>query len=241
MAVITIMMTISASAQFYIYCSDGTIAKVDSISVIAPKNIENGHEYVDLGLSVNWATCNVGARYPESYGDYFAWGEIESKSHYHWSTYKWCNGSNGSNITMTKYNTQNSGDNKTILDATDDAATVNWGGSWRMPTKAELDELRKNCTWEWTTLNGVNGYMITGRNGNSIFLPAAGYRSRDYLDRAGTDGYYWSNTLRMTASKYANKLCFYEDNSDWGDFGDRFFGQPIRPVCPLVSNSSLGK
>ena len=104
---------------------------------------ENGHEYVDLGLPsrIKWATCNVGATTPEEYGDYFAWGETEPKDNYDWSTYKWCN---ESNATMTKYCTDSSYgtvDNKTVLELEDDAAYVNWGGNWRMPTKAELDEL----------------------------------------------------------------------------------------------------
>jgi hypothetical protein len=133
------------------------------------------HEYVDLGLSVKWATCNVGATKPEEYGDYFAWGETTPKDAYDWSTYKWCNGGPS---TQTKYCTNSSYgtvDNKTTLDLSDDAACANWGGSWRMPTRAEQDELRNNCTWTWTTQNGVNGYKVTGTNGNSIFLPAAGY------------------------------------------------------------------
>ncbi|MBR5532185.1 MAG: T9SS C-terminal target domain-containing protein, partial [Bacteroidales bacterium] len=133
-------------------------------------NTEN--EYVDLGLpsGIKWATCNVGANSPEDYGDYFAWGETEPKDYYDWSTYKYCNGSYD---IMTKYFTDSdygTVDNKTTLELTDDAAHVNWGGNWRMPTKAEQDELRNtdNCTWEWTTLNGVEGYkVISKKNGNS--------------------------------------------------------------------------
>ena len=138
--------------------------------------LHNGHEYVDLGLpsGLKWATCNVGATAPEEYGDYFAWGETETKATYDLSNYKWCNGTYES---MTKYCTNSEYgivDNKTTLELSDDAARVNWGGSWRMPTKAEQDELRNtdNCTWEWTTQNGVNGYKVTSKkNGNSIFLP----------------------------------------------------------------------
>ena len=154
------------------------------------------HEYVDLGLSVKWATCNVGATKPEEYGDYFAWGETQPKSNYDWSTYKYCN---GSYKTLTKYNNSSSYgtvDNKTTLDLSDDAARANWGGSWRMPTRAEQDELRNNCTWTWTTQNGVNGYKVTSKsNGNSIFLPAAGYRDDSSLNNAGSTGYYWSSSL----------------------------------------------
>ena len=174
MAVIAFMMTISASAQFYIYCSNGNVIKVDSISMIAPDEpVNNGHEYVDLGLSVKWATCNVGASKPEEYGDYFAWGETQPKDYYDWSTYKWCNGSYD---TLTKYNTNSSDgtvDNKTTLDLSDDAARANWGGSWRMPTSAEQDELCNNCTWTCTKINGVEVYKVTSNiNGNFIFLPS---------------------------------------------------------------------
>ena len=150
----------------------------------------SGVQAVDLGLSVKWASCNVGANKPEEYGDYFAWGEVKPKSVYNWTTYKYCK---GTNKTMTKYSTDSYYgivDNKTTLEAQDDAATANWGGAWRMPTKAEQDELRTKCTWVWTTLNGVNGYKVIGSNGNSIFLPAAGCMYRRSLSNAGSRGYY---------------------------------------------------
>ena len=155
------------------------------------------HEYVDLGLPSGtlWATCNVGATAPEEYGDYFAWGETEPKDVYDWSTYKWCNG-NG--YTMTKYCDSSSWgtvDNKTELDPQDDAAYVNWGENWRMPTDVQRTELQTKCTWTWTTQNSVNGYLVTGPNGNSLFLPAAGERWYDSLNGAGSYGDYWSRTL----------------------------------------------
>jgi hypothetical protein len=229
MAVIALMMTLSASAQFYIYCSDGNVIKVDSISMVAPK--ESVHEYVDLGLSVKWATCNVGATKPEEYGDYFAWGETQPKDYYDWSTYKWCNGSYN---TLTKYNNSSSYgtvDNKTQLELSDDAARANWGGSWRMPTRAEQDELRENCTWTWTTQNGVNGYKVTSKkNGNSIFLPAAGYRYDSSLYDAGSHGHYWSSSLYTGSPNYAYDLSFYSDIVDWS-YGSRYVGFTVRPVC----------
>ena len=192
---------------------------------------ENGHAYVDLGLSVKWATCNVGAKYPDEYGDYFAWGEVEPKTEYNWSTYKWCNGSYD---TQTKYCTNSSYgtvDNKTVLDAEDDAAAVNWGGAWRMPTKAEQDELRNNCTWTLTTQNGVNGYKVTSKsNGNSIFLPAAGYRYVSSLLYAGSNGYYWSSSLYTGGPNDACGLGFSSDGVGWGS-GGRYDGQSVRPVC----------
>ena len=234
MAVIAFMMTISASAQFYIYCSDGNVIKVDSISMVAPAEPEdpyNGHEYVDLGLSVKWATCNVGASKPEEYGDYFAWGEVEPREVYDWSTYKWCNGSYD---TQTKYCTNSdygTVDNKTVLESADDAAAVNWGGSWRMPTDAELTELHEQCTWTWTTQNGVNGYKVTSKsNGNSIFLPAAGYRYGSSLDYAGSDGDYWSSSLYTDDPDHAWDVGFDSDGVRRYNYG-RYYGQSVRPVC----------
>ncbi len=189
------------------------------------------HEYVDLGLSVKWATCNVGASKPEDYGYYFAWGETKPKEVYDWSTYKWCNGSEN---TMTKYCTSSSYgtvDNKTTLDLSDDAAHVNWGGSWRMPTREEQDELRAKCTWEWTTQNGVNGRKVTGPNGNSIFLPAAGSRYEGSLYDAGSYGIYWSSSLRESFSEDAYYLRFYSSGVDWFGSG-RYLGLSVRAVCP---------
>ena len=230
MAVIALMMTISASAQFYIYCSDGNVIKVDSISMVAPK--ESVHEYVDLGLSVKWATCNVGATKPEEYGDYFAWGETQPKSTYNWSTYKYCNGSSS---TLTKYNTQSSYgivDDKTTLDLSDDAARANWGGSWRMPTDAELTELRENCTWTWTTQNGVNGYKVRSRkNGNSIFLPAAGDRNDSSLGDAGSGGYYWSSSLNTDGPYIAWSVRFFSSYVSRIPYCSRCPGHSVRPVC----------
>ena len=194
----------------------------------------NGHEYVDLGLSVKWATCNVGANSPEEYGDYFAWGETEPKEDYFWSTYKYCNGDEDS---MTKYCTNSTWgivDNKTTLDLKDDAAHVNWGGKWRMPTKEEQDELRdkNNCTWEWTTQNGVKGYKVTSvKNGNSIFLPAAVSRGRDYLGRADSHGYYWSSSLDAGYSSNAYNVYFNSGYVDWSSYDYRYYGQSVRAVC----------
>ena len=190
------------------------------------------HECVDLGLSVKWATCNVGANKPEDYGDYFAWGETKPKTTYNWSTYKWCRGSYDK---LTKYNNKSSYgtvDNKTQLELSDDAARANWGGSWRMPTSAEQDELRNNCTWTWTTQNGVNGYKVTSKkNGNSIFLPAAGYRGGSSLDDAGSYGDYWSSSLFTGNASGAYYLYFRSSSVDW-NYSRRCSGHSVRPVCP---------
>ena len=190
----------------------------------------DGYEYVDLGLSVKWATCNVGANSPEEYGSYYAWGETEEKSNYYWDTYKWCNGSSSK---MTKYCTSSSYgtvDNKTVLDLEDDVAHVKWGGSWRMPTLEEQKELKNNCTWEWTTQNGVEGYKVTSKtNGNSIFLPAAGYRRGTYLFDSGSEGDYWSSSLNEDYSDLAYRLYFYSGNCGWY-VSSRFLCYTVRPV-----------
>ena len=190
-------------------------------------------EYVDLGLSVKWATCNVGATTPEDYGDYFAWGETEPKEYYYWDSYKYCN---GDQYSMTKYCTDSeygTVDNKTTLELSDDAARVNWGGKWRMPTKAEQDELSNtsNCTWTWTTQNGVTGYKVTSKkNGNYIFLPAAGFRYSDYLNHAGSFGHYWSSSLCADYSDYAYYLHIYSSLVDWYK-DSRYYGRSVRAVC----------
>ncbi len=208
----------------------------------------NGHDYVDLGLpsGLLWATCNVGATKPEEYGDYFAWGETEpyyteghaqdnpcenwksDKSGYNWSNYKWCNGSFCSQTKYCTSSTYGKVDNKTVLDAADDAAAANWGGSWRMPTTEEQQELLNNCTWTWTSKNGVIGYNVVGPNGYSIFLPAAGYRLDSYLILAGSLGCYWSSSLSTSDSNFAYGLNF---NSDSYGYGYRYFGRSVRPVC----------
>ncbi len=207
----------------------------ESVALVAKferrKTIKDGHEYVDLGLpsGIKWAAYNVGATKPEEYGGYYAWGETEEKSNYSWSTYKWCKGSSD---TMTKYCTNSSYgtvDNKTVLDPEDDVVHVKWGGDWRMPTKAEQDELRNNCTWTWTTQNGVNGYSVTGPNGNSIFLPATGYRLGADVNDRGNYGYYWSSSLGSSSSGNAYNLDFSGSNYVW-NYSSRCYGQSVRPV-----------
>ena len=165
-------------------------------------------EAIDLGLSVKWASWNVGASSPEGYGAYFAWGETDIKWNYDWTSYQWCNGDYNK---LTKYCPSDktdywddigSPDNKTVLDLDDDAAHVNWGGSWRMPTDAEWTELRNNCTWTWTNNynnTGIAGRIVTskksGYTDKSIFLPAAGRQSGSDLNSVGSNGLYWSSSL----------------------------------------------
>lgn len=183
-------------------------------------------EQVDLGLSVKWASWNVGASRPEEYGYYFAWGETEPKDDYSWSTYKWSS-------SLTKYS---SSDGKTVLDAEDDAASVNWGGSWRMPTYAEMDELRNNCTWTWTSNyngTGIHGQIVTskktGYTNKSIFLPAAGFRYGTYLYNVGSSGLYWSSSLDPGRPDRAWSVGFDSSGVSRSGFS-RDDGQSVRPV-----------
>lgn len=192
------------------------------------------HEYVDLGLPSGtlWATCNIGANSPEGYGDYFAWGETEPKDYYDWSTYKWCN---GSYKTLNKYcksylyGYKGFVDNKTELDLEDDAAYVNWGLSWRMPTTDQLQELIENSVWRWTQRNGVNGQLVTGPNGKSLFLPAAGCLNDSSLNDVDSCGYYWTSTISNGASFGGTRLRFDSEYVD-GASGQRSYGFPVRPV-----------
>jgi len=208
-----------------------------------PSTAPEGVEAVDLGLSVKWASFNVGATKPEEYGDYYAWGETETKSIYNWYTYKWCN---GSDTTMTKYcNNSERGnegftDTLTVLTPEDDIAHVKWGGNWRMPTKAEQDDLRTKCTWTWysggnTEFNGVAGYKVTsnvfGYTDRSIFLPAAGYRYDTYLDGVGSYGIYWSSSLHTDLS-YGAWYIYFNSSLVCAYYDFRFYGRSVRPVCP---------
>ena len=207
---------------------EGGFTATCAVTVISPSDVP-APEAVDLGLSVKWANMNVGAISPEDYGDYFAWGETAPKSNYSWSTYKWCN---GSNTTLTKYNTKSSYgtvDNKTVLDPEEDAAHVNWGGSWRMPTNEEWTELRTECTWTWTSQNGVNGRKVTGPNGNSIFLPATGYWIGFGLADAGSYGDYWSSSLRTDDPYHAYYVAFNSVGVSVY-FCYRYPGPSVRPV-----------
>ncbi len=205
--------------------------RTNGFPVRAVRVPEEKHEYVDLGLPSGtlWATCNVGASKPEEYGDYFAWGETEPKEVYDWSTYKWCNGSEN---TLTKYCTHSSlgiVDNKTELELEDDAAYVNWGPSWRMPNTEQQDELVEQCTWTWAQQNGVNGQLVTGPNGNTIFLPFSGYCSES-LNFADSYGYYWSRTLDLEYGCQACYLNLWPDHVNWSSGVYRRYGFSVRAV-----------
>lgn len=188
--------------------------------------------YVDLGLSVKWAICNVGAITPEDYGDYFAWGETEPKNEYSKKVYKF-----RVNSGEAKYNTnirRGVVDNNTTLELEDDAAHVNWGGNWRMPTKLEQNELKKYCKWKWTRVNGVEGYKVTSKiNGNSIFLPMAGYRAGASVRGVGSQGFYWSSSLNENNPSCAYSLVLSSGTGNvYRDSSGRNLGYSVRAVCP---------
>ncbi len=192
---------------------------------------EAGPRAIDLGLpsGTKWASCNVGATIPEETGNYYAWGETEEKSSYTWNSYKYCNGDEKS---MNKYCcNDNYGlvDSIQSLEPEDDVANVKWGGTWRIPTSEEMDELRNLCTWEETDYNGVRGRLITGPNGNSIFLPAAGYYSNTYLRYKSECGHYWVSDSYGTSD--GKSLFFYDTTRDYNFVNQRYNGFSVRPVC----------
>ena len=186
---------------------------------------------VDLGLSVKWATCNVGAEAPEQAGDLFSWGETTTKTSWKWGTYKYCE--DGSASKLTKYNTLSSNgaiDSKITLEAEDDAATVYWGDAWRMPTTNEIKELMDQCDWTWTTQNEVNGYKVTGPNGNSIFLPVTGYGYNTYHMQPKNEAKYWSSSLQTDMTTHGQGISFKAGEVSWGSYY-RYIGCAVRPVC----------
>ena len=192
------------------------------------RTFHQGYEYVDLGLSVKWATSNLGESLPLKYGDYYAWGETAPKENYTWQTYKWSTTNNGQ---LAKYNTMSERgtvDNKQILDLSDDAAHVNWGGDWRMPTAKEINELYQNCKWHKVD----QGYNVTSEiNGNTIFLPAAGCMNGNTIFKPGEYGYYWSSEIVAdeAASAY---VIYFNTNGVYNSRSSREKGCFIRPVYP---------
>ncbi len=216
-ALLAVSLLALAEMTVYVYKKDGTkvayvASSVDSIGFVDVNNFADGHEWVDLGLpsGTKWATCNVGADSPEDYGDYFAWGETTTKSSYTSSNYNSCYAP--------------------TLPLEYDAAYTNWGTSWRMPTSAELEELIANCTWIWTTQNGISGYIVTGPNGYSIFLPAAGRRSGSDLGNVGSRGCYWNASYVSTYDVKNAKDLFFASDYVWSYYDYRYYGQSVRPV-----------
>ena len=236
------LVPLAAQAQHYHYDVDGNgsvnvtdvmllVNRLLNIPNPGEENPENGlcpdrrHPHaIDLGLpsGTRWACCNVGATAPEGYGGYYAWGETSEKTVYDWSTYVHCDGTKdschdiGEVICGTKY----------------DAASVNWGEAWQMPTLDQCEELLNGCTYSWTTLNGVNGALFTSKkNGKSIFIPAAGDRFDTDLYSRGESGIYWTGTLHPFSDDCAYCLNFYGGTAFCGynDY-NRNLGRAVRPV-----------
>ena len=188
----------------------------------------DGVEAVDLGLSVKWANMNVGAKKASGFGTYFAWGETKSKDYYSWNTYAW---SKGDSQFLTKYSNT---DRRSQLAPVDDAAHVNLGGGWRMPTVDEFEELINNCTWEWTTLDGVNGYNVTSKKtGNSIFLPITGFRYYADTQFRSIMGVYWTSSLYTgnPNTAWCLEFNFSDIKVHYGNLSsNRFSGRCIRAV-----------
>lgn len=201
--------------------SDSDESDDDDTGISKATGTENGYAYVDLGLSsgLQWARVNIGATLPADYGDYYAWGETETKDSY----------TSDNSITYCFDTDDFSGD------ATYDAATANWGSSWRMPTTSNFDELINQCSWTWTTQKNsdgstTKGYRIEGPNGNSIFLPSAGFWYSKYSQGYG---YYWSSTPYPYASWSEDDSAYslYFDNYNYkSTSATRSNGRSVRPV-----------
>lgn len=226
--VFSLLSTLTTKAQneyLVIKRTDGTelkytISSIDKVyfSQENTPSVTTG-QAVDLGLSVKWASYNIGATKPEEYGGYYAWGETEEKTNYTNTTYQYYDPNTtiymniGSNISGTEY----------------DVAHVKWGGNWKMPTLDQIKELINSCTWKWTVYNGVNGCTVTGPNGNSIFLPAAGYRDGTDLKSAGEYGSYATVPQNVNTSIGVNHLYFTSSVESWS-LGFRYCGYTVRPV-----------
>ena len=236
--VVSVLSCLSVGAQtMNVHKTDGTVLRflADEVEYVdfsekseatPPVNVKA----VDIGLDVKWANMNVGAENPEDYGDYFAWGETAPKTEFTWKNYKW---SEGTYDSITKYGTvevYGVDDHILTLEPEDDAATVNWGKEWRMPTEEEVTALLSYCQWETDTLNGVTGFKVTGRNGNSIFLPFVGWYGDLGWEGKGEFGHYWSASILEDYCFFGRDLYFspYMQGMDYGKF--RCFGQCIRPV-----------
>ena len=197
------------------------------IKIILQSDTYNDPKAVDLGLSVKWSSMNVGASAPEEYGGYYAWGETEEKDNYTWQTYKFGDATSGG---LTKYclsSSYGTADGKSVLESMDDAARINEGYMWRIPTKDEMDELVEQCSWVPETLNDIPGYRVTGPSGKSIFMPFGGSKSKDMHYNLGDTGYYWTSGL--DGSSGAPALYMYDDTKNYLGYA-RYMGLSIRPV-----------
>ncbi|MCR4910490.1 MAG: Ig-like domain-containing protein [Bacteroidales bacterium] len=220
----------ACEATVTVRCKDNAyIYDTCKITVTGGGSSGTDEEAVDLGLpsGLKWRSMNVGASKPEDYGNYYAWAETSPKSSYSSSNYKYPSTSYSDGITIyKKYDTTPGGDGKTVLEAEDDAATANLGNGWRMPTFKEFKELRENCTWTWKTQNGVNGALVTGPNGKSIFLPAAGWYDKTTLTGKTTYGSYWTATGDGGTANAVDFANGYLDKA----LVPRCEGRSVRPV-----------
>ena len=235
---------VNSGYGFVFYIIDGDIVSINNTSykienvtkdteiyvVYRETKKEQNHEYIDMGLSVKWATSNIGASKQENYGNYYAWGAVQNKPPYDKESYKWWNSETES---YTKYfvnSESGEGDNKMVLDSEDDIASLLWKGAWRIPTIEEWDELKTKCEWIWTEISGVKGYVVINKSrDNYIFLPATGYYFENSTHLIGQAGYYWANSLKQGSSEDAGYLYFYSDRLLSG-YHERYVGHTVRAV-----------
>lgn len=241
----------ATTAQYEAYTADTANFITPNVSTcndnptVVHYNPYDPYKYVDLGLSVKWAKWNVGATKEEEYGLYFQWGDTsgytadevgsgEGQKYFSWSDYKYWTADTGSGSSgMTKYN---STDAKTVLDASDDAATANMGSNWRMPTESEFNELinTANTTSAWTTVNGVYGAKFTSKKSGFtdkyVFFPAAGNCNSGTLSNAGSYGWVWSSSLSTSNVHYCRRL-YFDSGGSYMDGSSRYYGFSVRGVC----------
>lgn len=199
---------------------------------------QSKHQYVDLGLSVKWATCNIGADKPEEHGEYFSWGETENKRINNWETYRFTEGDKNEiskYCSNSQYGWHELADSLSALEPDDDVAHKKWGGSWRIPTKAQMKELIDNCTWTWTTRNDINGYLVTGKKpgytNRSIFIPVTGTYDDGKIFNPHKQGSYWSRDCGTVYPAYAYTLELSVREASIG-MRSRCQSLAVRPVCP---------
>lgn len=220
-----------------------TTVLLSSLASAAQNNLENGYEYVDLGLpsGAMWATKNIGSHSPVDIGDYYSWGEVETKDSYTKNTYKW--GVCDTEEHVLKYNDT---DKKTRLDPEDDVAKVKWGGRWRMPTKEEFEELLNTCEVNFVAYpddSSYKVYEVKGPNGNAIYFHLCGYMTMDKVRDYNQRAYFWSSDLNQVKSvigfipnERAIEFCLYNDGRKWVGKTSRYMGNPVRPMfLPQVS------